>query len=64
MKMNMGKTDRIIRVILGIALLSLFFVVPGYWKLFGLLGVIFLATSAIGVCPLYMPFKINTMKKK
>jgi len=60
---NMGKTDRMIRVILGLALLILFFVMPGYWKLLGLLGVILLLTSAAGVCLLYMPFKVNTNKK-
>jgi hypothetical protein len=60
---NMGKTDRIIRVILGVALLSLFFVLSGWLKLLGLLGVILLVTSAVGVCPLYMPFRINTNKK-
>ncbi|MEK7670936.1 MAG: DUF2892 domain-containing protein [Bacteroidota bacterium] len=29
----------------------------------GLLAIIFLATGAIGFCPLYLPFKISTFKK-
>ncbi|MBK5211783.1 MAG: DUF2892 domain-containing protein [Coriobacteriia bacterium] len=61
---NMGNIDRIIRFIVGAGLLSLLFVVNNNWKYLGILGIILLLTSAVGVCPLYTPFKINTLKKK
>jgi len=61
---NMGNIDRIIRLIVGAGLFSLLFVVNNNWKYLGILGIILLLTSAVGVCPLYMPFKIDTQKKK
>jgi hypothetical protein len=39
-------------------------VISGTWAIvLGILAIIFLLTSLIGVCPLYMPFKISTKKK-
>lgn len=66
MKPNMGQTDRIIRLVVGIVLLlsGLFAGVTGVLQvILILLGAILLATAAIRVCPLYMPFKFNTLKK-
>lgn len=56
-RVNEGNTDRIIRVILGIAIAAagLYF---QSWL--GLLAIIPLATAAIGWCPLYSLFGINT----
>lgn len=61
---NMGNIDRIIRLVVGAGLFSLLFVVNNNWKYLGIFGIILLITSAVGVCPLYMPFKIDTRKKK
>jgi len=61
---NMGKIDRIIRLIAGAGLVSLLFLVNNNWRYVGILGIVLLITSAVGVCPLYMPFKIDTRKKK
>jgi hypothetical protein len=61
MTCNIGKTDRIIRVIVGVAIAALAFYFKSWW---GLLAVVPLATAAIGFCPLYVPFKISTVKKK
>ncbi len=61
---NMGNVDRIIRIILGVALIVVLFAVQSGWRYVGLLGIVLLATSAIGVCPLYMPFGIKTNKKR
>ena len=61
---NMSNVDRIIRVVLGVALLVVLFAVQSGWRFIGLLGIVLLATSAIGVCPLYLPFGIKTNKKK
>jgi hypothetical protein len=60
---NIGNTDRIIRVIIGLLLLSLLFLLNGNIKLLGLLGFIPLITALVGTCPLYLPFGINTRKK-
>jgi O-antigen/teichoic acid export membrane protein len=67
MKQNMGSTDRTIRVFLTIviAILLLTHVLKGTLAvILGIVAVIFLATSLFGVCPLYIPFKISTLKKK
>jgi len=51
---NVGPADRVVRVILGIALLAFFFLVPtSPWHWVGLLGIVPLLTAAIGSCPLY-----------
>jgi hypothetical protein len=62
MKGNVGGTDRVFRLILGILLLGLF-LLEGNVKYFGLLGIVFILTAAIRFCPLYPIFKINTNKK-
>lgn len=64
MKANVGNVDRIIRVLLGIVLLSLFFILDGGIKYISLLGVVLLLTALIKFCPLYPVFKINTNKNK
>lgn len=62
MKCNVGKIDRIIRIVL-----SLIFTVIGYitklW-IFYIFGGILLITAITGFCLLYVPFKINTCNKK
>jgi hypothetical protein len=55
---NESTIDRIIRLIIGIALLSLVFVGPK--TAWGWLGIVPLATAAIGFCPLYRVLGINT----
>lgn len=60
MTCNMGKADRIIRGILGVAILGAGLYFRSWW---GLIGIIPLGTSIIGWCPLYVPFKINTGAK-
>ena len=66
MKKNMGSLDRLIRLLVVVLIAVLYFsgVISGTLALIlGILAVIFLATSLIGVCPLYLPFKISTKKK-
>lgn len=55
---NESTIDRIIRLIIGVALLSLVFVGPK--TAWGWLGIVPLATAAIGFCPLYRLLGINT----
>lgn len=60
MDANVGMVDRSVRVIVGLMILALFFVVGGPVRWFALLGVIPLATGVIGWCPAYLPFGLNT----
>ena len=60
MKINEGTVDRILRVLAGIVLLGLTFTgTIGAW---GYIGLIPLATGAVGMCPLYLLLGINTCK--
>lgn len=60
MKKNVGSIERIIRIIAGIAILSLAFVGPkSPWAY---LGIIPLATGLIGWCPPYALLGISTCK--
>jgi hypothetical protein len=56
----MGKGDRIIRVILGFAILAAGLYFQSWW---GLIGIIPVGTSILAWCPAYVPFKINTGAK-
>ena len=67
MKKNMGNADKTIRIILAILFSILYFThtVSGTAGIILLiLGGIFLFTGLINFCPLYLPFGINTCKKK
>ncbi|MBP7736430.1 MAG: DUF2892 domain-containing protein [Spirochaetes bacterium] len=67
MKKNMGLIDRIIRVVLAAVVAVLYFTgqITGVAAIIlGIFAVIFVVTSAIGFCPLYVPFKLSTMKKE
>ncbi|MDX2257646.1 MAG: DUF2892 domain-containing protein [Hyphomicrobiaceae bacterium] len=59
---NIGTTDRILRIVAGLALISLAFVGPQTpW---GWIGIVPIATALIGWCPAYMPFGINTCSRR
>lgn len=63
MNKNMGSVDRILRILVGIALLVFAFAGPetGYnW--IGYIGVVPLLTALIGWCPAYTIFGIKTCK--
>ena len=62
MEKNEGTVDRIVRVCLGLVLLSLTFVGPQ--TLWGLVGLIPLITGAVGFCPLYKIIGLNTCPLK
>ena len=62
MTRNMGGTDRILRIVLGLALIVMTLTgVIGAW---GWLGLIPLATAAFGFCPLYKMLGMNTCPMK
>jgi Protein of unknown function (DUF2892) len=65
MKLNESGMDRIIRVILGIALVGLDLggVISGWVGIVGLVvGIVLVLTGAVGFCPLYAMFKLRTNK--
>ncbi len=67
MKQNIGKRDRLIRLILSFTMTGLFLgkVVTGtFGFILVILSAIFLITSFIKFCPLFLPFRINTNRKK
>ncbi len=66
MKKNMGTVDRVVRVVVAaiIAVLWLTNTISGALAIIlGLLALVFLATSAVGFCPLYVPFKFSTRRQ-
>lgn len=58
MNLNEGTLDRTIRIVVGIALLSLTFVGPR--TMLGLVGIVPLLTGIVGFCPLYALVGIRT----
>ena len=60
MKKNVHTIEQVLRIILGIGILSL--IVVGPKTLWGLLGIIPLATGLIRSCPLYTIFGFSTCK--
>ncbi|MCL4482211.1 MAG: DUF2892 domain-containing protein [Bacteroidetes bacterium] len=67
MKKNMGTIDKVIRVLAAviIAILYLTNVLTGTLGIVLLIvAVILVLTSLVAFCPLYLPFGINTDKKK
>jgi hypothetical protein len=64
MKKNVGSTDKIVRIVLGLGLLSLLFLLDAPMKYLGLIGIVPLATSLMGWCPLYTLLGMNTCKVK
>lgn len=64
MTKNMGLTDRSVRLLLAavLAVLALFVVEGALTWVLGVLAVVLAATSAIGTCPLYVPFHLSTRR--
>jgi hypothetical protein len=64
---NMGKTDRIGRVLLA-ALVAILYIagqITGTTAIIlGTVAAIFIITSVVGICPLYMPCKLKTTGKE
>lgn len=65
MTKNVGNIDRILRIVVGLALLAGFFLNSGgsYSWLY-LIGIVPLATGLMSTCPLYSIFGISTCPTK
>ena len=59
MEKNMGESDRIFRLAAGLAIIIIGLVAKSWW---GLIGIVPITTAALGHCPAYLPFGINTCK--
>ena len=64
MSTNVGGIDRILRFLVGLAILSALVWYPGDAKWFGLLGLIPLGTALFRFCPLYSIFGLNSCPLK
>jgi Protein of unknown function (DUF2892) len=66
MTVNEGTADRVLRVLVGLALLVWFFVDQGqgFWHYVKLIGIVPLVTGAIGTCPVYSMLGISTCPVK
>lgn len=63
---NMGTADRIIRLVIAAVIAVLYFTgnLSGLAAIIlGVLAVIFVLTSFVSFCPLYLPFKLSTRKE-
>lgn len=60
MKCNVGKIDRVVRVVAGLAIIGAGVYFQSWW---GAIGIVPLGTAAAGWCPLYIPFGISSCKE-
>jgi hypothetical protein len=64
MTVNVGSADRMIRIIAGLALLSMLLWVEGSARWWGLIGLVPLATGFLRWCPAYSVLGTNTCGSK
>ena len=60
MNKNVGGVDRAMRAVAGLAVIGAGVYFQSYW---GAVGLVLLGTAALGWCPPYAMFGINTCKK-
>jgi hypothetical protein len=60
MKSNVGNIDKILRIVLGVVIIVLGFVLHTWW---GLVGVVLIATGFLNWCPIYAVLGLSTKPK-
>ena len=60
MKSNVGGTDRILRLVIGLALVAM--AATGTVGAWGYIGIVPILTGALGWCPAYLPFGFSSCK--
>jgi hypothetical protein len=60
MKANVGSIDRVLRIVVGVALLSLLVLVEGNAKYIGLAGLVLIGTAIFSFCPIYAVLGLKT----
>ena len=63
MKQNVGGVDKVLRIVAGLGVLSLLFILPGDAKWWGLIGIMPLATGLFNFCPAYTLLGLSSAKK-
>jgi predicted RND superfamily exporter protein len=64
MAANVGGIDRTLRIVVGIVVLALFFVLEGNARYWALVGFVPLLTGLFSVCPVYTLLGLNTCPMK
>jgi len=64
MKANVGGVDKILRIVVGLGLLSLILILEGNARWWGLAGLVLLLTGLINFCPLYTFLGFSSAPKK
>ncbi len=64
MPVNVGSADKVIRIVMGIVLLSLIYFLSGNIRWVGLIGIVPIMTALVGWCPLYSLLGIRTCPMK
>lgn len=62
MERNIGDIERVVRIVVGLAILSLVVIGPQTW--WGLVGIVPVLTGITGWCPPYSLLGINTCRVK
>ena len=62
MKPNVGGIDRALRIVVGLAILSVFFLIDSPHRWWALVGIVPLMTGLVAWCPAYAPFGLRTSK--
>lgn len=60
MKINVGKADKVLRYIIGVAAIAAGVIYQSWW---GVLGLIPIVTATVNWCPLYAVLRISSIKK-
>ncbi len=58
---NVGRVDRMLRIVAGVVIIVAGVVFKGWW---GVIGLLLLLTALIRYCPAYVPFGISTCRDK
>lgn len=62
---NVGSLDRVLRIVVGLALIAGFFLnAEASWRWLCLIGIVPLATGLLGTCPAYSLFGVSTCPKR
>lgn len=64
MQKNVGKTERVFRIVIGLILLPLVFVIEGNLRWLGLIGLVPITTAIMGWCPAWFLLGIRTGETK
>ncbi len=64
MKSNVGGIDKVLRIVVGLGVLSLIFILEGNARWWGLVGLLPLLTGLVNFCPLYTLIGASTCPMK